>query len=110
MGNGSHRISTERWQTTSDSERARKSPRNRVGKKKKEKKVRKQSGQDLCPWEGAVKEGRFLHPGKPPHWQGDLLRQTGSFRASEENAADGLRQPEWREQRIVSATALHSPA
>lgn len=43
-------------------------------------------GWDLHPWEGAVEEEGFLHPGKPPH-QRDLPGRKGSFRASKENAA-----------------------
>ena len=47
-------------------ERARKSPCNWVKKKEREKKkVRKESGRVLHPWKGAVKEERFLYPGKP---------------------------------------------
>ena len=70
------------------SEKARKSQRNWVRKKKK--KERKELGQDLSPWEGGVKEERFLHQGKPPHWQGDRPGQKVSFRASEESVAAGL--------------------
>lgn len=66
-------------------ERARKPPGNRIGRKIK-RKMRKESGWDLHPWEGAVEEEGFLHPGKPPH-QRDLPRQKGSLRASKENAA-----------------------
>ena len=37
------------------------------GKRKKNKRKRKESGWALCLWEGAVKEERFLHTGKSPH-------------------------------------------
>ena len=74
--------------TPQTAERARKSPCNQVGKKKK-KKARKESRQDLCPWEGAVKEERC----QPP-WQGDWPGQKGSFRDLKESAAASLRQPE----------------
>ena len=40
-----------------------------------------------------MKEERFLHTGKPPHWRG----LKGSFRALEESAAASLWQPEQRE-------------
>ena len=66
-------------------ERVRKSPGNQIGKKIK-KKMRTELGWDLHPWEGAVEEERFLHPGKPLY-QRDLPGQKGSFRASKENAA-----------------------
>ena len=74
--------------------KARKFPCNWVWKKKKEEKVRKESGWVLYPWKGAVKVERFLYPGKPPHRQRGWLGQKGSFRASEENAAAGGRQSE----------------
>lgn len=38
-----------------------------TGENKRQKKVRKELGWDLHPREGAVKEERFLHPGKSPH-------------------------------------------
>lgn len=70
-------------------ERARKSPCKLGSRKKKENnKVRKdESGRVLHPRKGAVKEERFLYPGRPPHRQRGWLGQNGSFRASEENAA-----------------------
>ena len=52
---------------------------------------------DLRPWEGAVKEETFLHPGKHLHWRGDQLGQKGSFRGSEESATTGWWQAEQRE-------------
>ena len=48
------------------------------------------------------KEERFLHPGKPPHRQGDGPGQKESFRASEEKTAAGLQQPKQREDCTVS--------
>ena len=45
--------------------RARKSPCNQVGQKKKE--SEKEIGMGPAPLQGAVKEARFLHPGKSPH-------------------------------------------
>lgn len=47
-------------------------------------------GQDLCSWEEAEKEERFLHQGNPPH----VGRSTGTkwelWGLSEESAATGL--------------------
>ena len=71
------------------SKRARKPPHNWVGQKKKEKE-RKESGQDLCSKDGAVKEDRFLHPGKSPHWWGDQPGWRSGFGASEESTATSL--------------------
>ena len=52
------------------SKKARNPPHNWVGQKKKgeeEERIRRA----LHPREGAVKEDRFPHPGKIPHWWGD---------------------------------------
>ena len=82
------------------SERARKSSCNWVGQKKKEKKnkerERKESGWEQHPREGAVKEERFLHPRKFPHWQGDQLGWRGIFRALEENTVTSLQKAKQR--------------
>ena len=76
------------------SQKARKSPCNWVGQKKKEKKEEiKESGWDLCLWEGAEKEEKFLHIRKPLHWGG----WGQSFRASEESAATGVQKAKWRD-------------
>ena len=34
---------------------------------------------DMHPREAAVREKKFLHPGKPSHWWGDQAEQKGSF-------------------------------
>lgn len=47
-----------------------------VGPKKNE---RKELGWDLGLWEGAVKEDKFLHPGKSPHWQRHQPGQDGEL-------------------------------
>ena len=47
-----------------------------VGPKKNE---RKELGWDLGPWEGAVKEDKFLHPGKSPQWQRHQPGQDGEL-------------------------------
>ena len=49
-----------------------------------------------APLGGSCERGKVPAPWKAPHWQGDQPRQKGSFRASEENAAAGFWQPEWR--------------
>ena len=88
-----HLLNTGRRPQTSKS--AKKSPCNWEGQKQSKKK-RKESRQDLYPREGAMKEERFLHPGRSPHWQGDEPGQRGSFRALEENAATGLQKTKQR--------------
>ena len=45
-------------------------------------------GQELHPWEGAVKEESFPHP-RQPLLQGETSGPKGSFRGSEESAAAG---------------------
>ena len=70
--------------------------------------MRKESGQDLHPWDGAVKEERFLYPGKSCHRWGDQPGQRGSFRASEKNTATSLQQSEQRKTCIDSQ--YHSSA
>lgn len=65
------------------------SSRKQVGQKEKKKKKR-QSVQNLHPWEGSIKEERFLHPGNPLKRLGDQQWKTGSFRGSEESVAAGL--------------------
>ena len=37
-------------------------------------------------WEGAVKEKKFLHTSKPPHWWRQGLGRGGRFGAVEESA------------------------
>lgn len=60
------------------------------GKNKKE----EESGQTVCPWEGAMKEERFPRPGDLLHLLGGLLGQSGSWRGlyltREECAGAGL--------------------
>ena len=65
MWNNSYRTPTERWQKTSDLQKARNSPRTWVGQNKKEKTETKEYGRDLHQWEGAVKEEKFPHTRKP---------------------------------------------
>ena len=70
------------------------SPHYWIGQKGKKK---KESGQDLRPWEGAVKEEIFRHPRKPVHRQGDQPGQKGSFRGSEKSAAASLQRAKQRQ-------------
>ena len=62
------------------------------------------------PWESAVKQESFSHPGNPHLWLEDQPGQKGSVRGSEESAATGLWQAGQRETSTVMATLLHSPA
>ena len=64
MWKGSYRISMNTGRAPQTAERARNSPGNRIGKKIK-RKMRKESGWDLHPWEGAVEEEGFLTLGSP---------------------------------------------
>ena len=93
-------------------ERARKSPCNRVGQKKIEKKkVTKESCRDLCPWQGAVKEERFLHPGRPLT-NGEISQDRGRaldpWRRTQQPVCNS--QNGERPAQTVSATSQHSPA
>ena len=70
-----HLLLAGRWPQTF--KKARKPPSNWVGQMKK----KKESGQDLCHKEGAVKEEMFLNPVKSPHWRRDQPGQSQiSFR------------------------------
>ena len=73
----------------------------------KEKK-KKESGQDLCPWEGIVKEEMFTHPGKLLHWQGDQPGWKGSFRGSKESAVASSWHAEQRETCTEGPGQLHA--
>lgn len=69
MWDDSHRTSTRNAGSgPQTSKRERKSPCNWVRQKKNRE---KESGQDLWPWDGVVKEERS------PCWQGDQLGQAG---------------------------------
>ena len=68
MWNNSQGTSTELHQKTSDLQKGKKTPTRpgrTKGKERKKRRKRKESGQGLCPKEKAVREKRFLHPGKP---------------------------------------------
>ena len=50
-------------------------------------------------WEGSVKEERFPHTRKPLHGRRLQKAEEGSFRATEESAATGVRRAKWRDSR-----------
>ena len=87
------------------SKRARQSPPNWVGKKK-----RWGGGQDLYPWERAVKEERFPHPEKYPQRQGyqDRGGVLEPHRHAQQPVCRG--QNGERPAQKVGAMALSSPA
>ena len=67
----------------------------------------RESGWDLCPWQGSVQEERFPHPGELSHWSGHQPEQRGSFWATEESSANSLQNKDKLVQMICAAT-LHS--
>lgn len=73
----------ERFYTTKKARKTTRWP----GRMKEKHKRKKELRQDLCPWEGTVKEEKFSDPGSPLHWLGDPLGQRGSFRGSGESAS-----------------------
>ena len=74
-------------------------------KEKKKKKKRKKTGQDLHPWEEAVKEERFPYPGRPLHQWGEQLGQKGSFRGLEDSVTASLQQTKQRPAQRICATS-----
>ena len=86
------------------SERARKSPCNREGQKKKQE--RNETGP--VPQGGSCERGKVLRAGKSPHQQGDRPGRRGSLRASERNTVWSVALSTARPAQTVSATALHS--
>ena len=70
-------------------------------------KILKEQGQDLCLWEGAVKEEKFPHTRKPLHWWG---QGEGSFGATEESATTGVQRAKRRDSHIEISANQHSPA
>ena len=97
MRNSSYRTPTESWQKTSDFPKGKKIPMTWVGQKKKETTETKEEGWDLHQWEGAVKEERFPHTRKPLRRRRLRVAEGGSFAATEESAATGLRRAERRD-------------
>ena len=86
-------------------------PRTWVGQKKKEKTETEEQGQDLHQWEGAVKEERFPHTRKPLRGQRLRVAEGGSFGATEESTATGVRRARRRDSRTEAwrRAALTSP-
>ena len=78
------------------SQKARNSPRTWVGQKKKEKTETKEYGRDLHQWAGAEKEERFPHTRKPLRGRRLWVAEAGSFGATEESAATGVRRAKRR--------------
>ena len=68
-------------------------------------------GRDLHQWEGAVKEKRFPHTRKPLRGWRLRVAEGGSFGATEENAATGVRRAKQRDSRMEDQCrpALTSP-
>ena len=81
------------------SQKARNSPHTWVGQKKKETTETKEQGRDMHQWEGAVKEERFPHTRKPLHGQRLRVAEGGTFGATEESAATGVRRAKRRDSR-----------
>ena len=94
------------------SKRARKSPYNWVGQKKTEKKrERNESGWDLHPWEGAVKEEDVSTHREVPSLVGDKPGQRGNFKALEKSTGTCLwRTKGERPTQMVSAITQNFPA
>ena len=92
-----HLLNTVRRPQTS--QKARNSPGTWVEQKKKEKTETKEWGWDLHQWEGAVKEERFPHTRKSLRGQRLWVAEGGSFGATEESVATGVRRAKRRDSR-----------
>ena len=96
------------------SQKVRKSPRTWVGQKKKQ---RQKNRDGTAPQEGAVREEMFPHTRKPLHGRGLWWEEGGSFGATEESAATGVRRAKRRDSRtegqggpaLTSARGLSAP-
>ena len=99
MWNDSYRTPTEHWQKTSDLPKGKKPP-TYLGRAEENRKNRdKEYGRDLHQWEGAVKEERFPHTRKPLCGWRLRVAEGGSFGATEEGTATGVRRAKWRDSR-----------
>ena len=58
---------------------------------------KRESGWDQHSWEGAVKEERNLHTGRPPDWWRDQLAWRKILEALEKSATASLRRAKQRE-------------
>ena len=97
MWNNFYRTPTECWQKTSDFQKRQANLHTtRLGERRNEKENRetRESGWELCLWEGAMKEEKYPHTQKPnPLTSG----AGGSFRTSGERAAAGVQPAKCRE-------------
>ena len=100
MWSNSYKTPTERWQKTSDLPKGKKLPTYLIRAKEKRKNRDKRIGWDLHQWEGAVKEERFPHTRKPLRGQRLRVVEGGSFGATEESAATGVRRAKRRDSRM----------
>ena len=57
-----------------------------------------------------MKEERFPHTRKPLRGRRLQVAEGGSFRATEESAATGVRRAKWRDSRTEDGAEQHSPA
>ena len=111
MWNNSYRTPTERWQKTSDLPKGNKLP-TYLGRAKEIRKNRdKELGQHLHLWKGAVKEERFPHTRNPLRGRRLWVAEGGSFGATEESAATGVRRAKQRDSCMEDwrRAALTSP-
>ena len=104
--NCSYRTPTEHWQKTSDLPKGKKRPTYLGREKEKRKNRDKRIGTDLHQWKGAVKEER-----KPLRGRRLRVAEGGSFGATEESAATGVRRAKRRDSHTEERCrpALTSP-
>ena len=81
-----------------------------VGQKNKEITETKEYGRDLHQWEGAVKEERFPRTRKPLRGWRLRVAEEGSFGATEESTATGVRKAKRRDSRTEARRKQHSAA
>ena len=106
-----YRTPTELWQKTSDFPKGKKLPTYLGRAKEKRNNRDKRMGWDLHQWEGAVKEERFPHTRKPLCGRRLRVVEGGSFGATEESAATGVRRAKRRDSHTEARrrAALNSP-
>ena len=111
MWNNSYRTPTEHWQKISDFPKDKKLPTYLCKAKEKRKNRDKRIGTDLHQWEGAVKEEMFPRTRKSLRGRRLWVAEGGSFRATEESAATGVRRAKRRDSRTEARRrpALTSP-
>ena len=89
MQNDSHRTSTEHWQKNLNLQKVQETL-DITRQNERKKKIEKESEWDQYSREGAVKEKRNPHPGKPPYLQGDQWRWR-DLKVSKKSIAAALR-------------------